>query len=156
MSIDHDSLLDAVIEALPAWQVLVVQFNERVARQLGVSASDLQCLFVLSTHGPQSPGFIAEQIGLTTGSASRMVDRLLAAGLVTRDTDPRDRRRVIVTITPQALDRVAEHYSPLNEKLRSILAQLPNRSLTDMLAFVRDAETATRERIHPALTSSET
>lgn len=129
--------------------MLVVQFNERVARQFGVSASDLQCLFVLSKHGPRSPGFIAEQIGLTTGSASRMVDRILAAGLVTRETDPRDRRRVIVTITPQARDGVAEHYSPLNEKLRSNLAQLPERSLADILTFVRDAEIAARERVHP-------
>lgn len=148
MSSESDDLLDALIEALPKWQVLVVQFNERVARQLGVAASDLQCLFVLSTHGPRSPGFIAEQIGLTTGSASRMVDRLLAAGLVTRETDTLDRRRVIVTVTPQALARVAEHYSPLNDQLRAHLARLPERSLTDMLNFVRDAEATTRDRIH--------
>lgn len=148
MSSERDDLLDALIEALPKWQVLVVQFNERVARQLGVAASDLQCLFVLSTHGPRSPGFIAEQIGLTTGSASRMVDRLLAAGLVTRETDTLDRRRVIVTVTPQALARVAEHYSPLNDQLRAQLTRLPERSLTDMLNFVRDAEATTRDRIH--------
>lgn len=148
MSSERDDLLDALIEALPKWQVLVVQFNERVARQLGVAASDLQCLFVLSTHGPRSPGFIAEQIGLTTGSASRMVDRLLAAGLVTRETDTLDRRRVIVTVTPQALARVAEHYSPLNDQLRAHLTGLPERSLTDMLNFVRDAEATTRDRIH--------
>ncbi|MCK8475856.1 MarR family winged helix-turn-helix transcriptional regulator [Microbacterium aurugineum] len=148
MSNEHEELLDAIIDALPAWQVLVVQFNEGVARQLGISTSDLQCLFVLSTHGPRSPGFLAEQIGLTTGSASRMVDRLLAAGLVTRETDAQDRRRVIVTATPLALARVADHYSPLNEQLRAHLSRLPERSLTDMLGFVQDAEITTRDRIH--------
>ncbi|MFS6530183.1 MarR family transcriptional regulator [Microbacterium aurugineum] len=154
MSSERDELLDALIDALPAWQVLVVQFNEGVARQLGISTSDLQCLFVLSTHGPRSPSFLAEQIGLTTGSASRMVDRLLAAGLVTRETDAQDRRRVIVTATPLALARVADHYSPLNEQLRAHLTRLPDRSLTDMLSFVREAETTTRARLHHEVTGA--
>ena len=143
MELKRQILLDEIIQAIPAWQVLVVQFNDAVARSLGITASDMQCLFVLSRNGPCTPGTIAETIGINTGSASRMVDRLLAAGLVTRKSDEVDRRRVIVGATQSALDRIAHHYDPLNAALRSHLNGMDDLALRQMLAFVNNAERTT-------------
>lgn len=147
MTDGREATRDAIVAALPAWQVLVVQHNELVARRMGVSASDLQCLFVLSRHGPSTPGRIAGEIGLTTGSASRMVERLLVAGLVERTPDPHDRRRVVVTARHEALGRVAELYGPLNARLRALLSDLSPAALDGMLGFVRDAEGATAQTL---------
>lgn len=143
MTSDDHATRDAIIAALPSWQVLVVQYNDRVARQMGVSPSDLQCLFVLSRHGACTPGQLAREIGLTTGSASRMVERLLVAGLVERTPDPDDRRRVVVTARSEALERVSELYEPLNARLRELLGDLELAALVGMLDFVRAAEGAT-------------
>lgn len=143
MTGDADAARDAFIAALPSWQVLVVQHNELVARRLGVSPSDLQCLFVLSRHGACTPGRLAREIGLTTGSASRMVERLLIAGLVERTPDPDDRRRVVVAARTEALERVAELYDPLNARLRELLGGLDAAVLEGMLDFVLAAEVAT-------------
>lgn len=137
------TIRDAIIAALPAWQVLVVQHNEAVARRMGVSASDLHCLFVLSRHGACAPGRLAAELGLTTGSASRMVERLLVAGLVQRVPDPHDRRRVVVTACAEALEQVAELYGPLNTRLRELLSDLSPLALDGMLSFVQAAEGAT-------------
>jgi DNA-binding MarR family transcriptional regulator len=145
MTGDANATRDAIVDALPAWQVLVVQHNELVARRMGVSASDLQCLFVLSRHGASTPGRIAAEIGLTTGSASRMVERLLVAGLVERAPDPHDRRRVVVTARRAALERVGELYGPLNARLRALLTDLSPAALDGMLGFVRAAEGATAQ-----------
>lgn len=147
MAAADDAMRDAIVRALPAWQVLVVQHNELVATRMGVTASDLQCLFVLSRRGASTPGQIAADIGLTTGSASRMVERLLVAGLVDRAPDPHDRRRVVVTARATALDRVAELYDPLNARLRALLADLPASTLEGMLGFVRAAEAATSQTL---------
>lgn len=143
----RQSLLDEIIQAIPAWQVLVVQFNDAVARSLGITASDMQCLFVLSRKGPCTPGVIAETIGINTGSASRMVDRLLLAGLVTRRSDEVDRRRVIVAATQSALDRIAHHYDPLNAALRSHLDDMDDLALRQMLKFVDHAERTTEAHL---------
>lgn len=140
----RDELSDEVVQAIPEWQVLVVQYNDAIARRLGVSTSDLQALFVLSRNGPSTPGTLAQHIGLTTGAASRMVDRLVAAELVTRTPDPVDRRRVVVTARTEALDTVARHYTPLNGLLREHLSHFDDAGLQAVLRFVRDARDSTR------------
>ncbi|MFJ5309984.1 hypothetical protein [Streptomyces sp. NPDC088350] len=52
-------------------------FNQAVADRLGLHPTDLQCLNLLTLEaGPVTTGRIAELTGLTTGSATRLVDRL--------------------------------------------------------------------------------
>jgi MarR family protein len=74
----------------------VVMFHEAVGQRLGVSAGDQRALTLLR-GGPLSAGALAKEIGLTPGAVTGMVDRLEAAGLVRREVDPDDRRRVVVT-----------------------------------------------------------
>jgi DNA-binding MarR family transcriptional regulator len=138
-------LLDEVVAALPAWQVLVVQYNDVVATRLGVSSSDLRALFVLAGQGPCTPGVLGRHVGLSTGAASRMVERLVGAGIVAREPDPHDRRRVVVTPRQEALDEVARHYAPLNRRLREHLGAFDEPGLRAMLTFVRAAEISTQE-----------
>ncbi|WP_327325362.1 MarR family transcriptional regulator [Streptomyces sp. NBC_01210] len=81
-------------------------FNQALADHLQLHPTDLQCLNLLSLEPePVTTGRVAELTGLTTGSATRLVDRLERAGYVTRERDTADRRRVLVTLVPE---RVAE------------------------------------------------
>lgn len=146
----REDTLDAVVTALPAWQVLVVQYNEAIAGRLGVSPSDLRALFVLSIHGPCSPGALGRHVGLTTGAASRMVERLVNAEIVSRDPDPHDRRRAVVSPRPEALAEVARYYDPLNRKLREHLELLDTTALQQMLTFIRAAEATTQQLLDAA------
>lgn len=110
-----------VVRALAAWSIRLVQFNGLVADRMGVTASDLQCLYELAHHGPSTAGTLARRVNLTTGSASRMIDRLVAAGLVRRVPDPADRRRIVVEPDPASLERVGALYGPLNDRLAADL-----------------------------------
>lgn len=47
-----------------------------------------------------SPSRLAEAVLCTSGGMTKVVDRLTRAGLVSRETDPRDRRGVLVRLTP--------------------------------------------------------
>ncbi|MEV8595070.1 MarR family transcriptional regulator [Streptomyces sp. NPDC052012] len=77
-------------------------FNQAVADHLGLHPTDLQCLNLLTLEGgPVTTGRIAELTGLTTGSATRLVDRLERAGYVVRERDAGDRRRVLVATVPE-------------------------------------------------------
>ncbi|MER7765444.1 MarR family transcriptional regulator [Kitasatospora sp. NPDC096140] len=83
-----------------------VLFNQAVADHLGMHPTDVQCLNLLTLEdGPVTTGRIAELTGLTSGSATRLVDRLEKAGLVARRRDEADRRRVLVAVRPEALER---------------------------------------------------
>jgi DNA-binding MarR family transcriptional regulator len=150
MADERQDLLDGVVGAIPAWQVLVVRYNDAIATRLGVTPSDLEALFALSRSGPCTPGVLGRHVGLTTGASSRLVERLVKAGLVTRDPDRADRRRVIVTARAEALEEVSKHYAPLNRRLREHLERFADDELRKVLAFVAEAEASTRDLLDAA------
>ncbi|MFE9452253.1 MarR family winged helix-turn-helix transcriptional regulator [Streptomyces sp. NPDC006739] len=70
--------------------------------ECGISHLVFEVLLILGRAG--EPGLsmraIAQEQVLTTGGATRLVDRMEAAGLVERAEDPADRRGRLVRLTP--------------------------------------------------------
>jgi DNA-binding MarR family transcriptional regulator len=70
--------------------------------ECGISHLVFEVLLILGRAG--EPGLsmraIAQEQVLTTGGATRLVDRMQAAGLVERAEDPDDRRGRLVRLTP--------------------------------------------------------
>jgi DNA-binding MarR family transcriptional regulator len=62
----------------------------------GVSRDGWRVLLMLARGGGRSMGEIASHTALPAPTATRVVDRLVAARLAYRNTDPVDRRRVLV------------------------------------------------------------
>ncbi len=62
----------------------------------GVSRDGWRVLLMLARGGGRSMGEIAAHTALPAPTATRVVDRLVAAQLAYRRTDPVDRRRVLV------------------------------------------------------------
>lgn len=82
-------------------------FSQAMADHIGLHPTDLQCVALLDMEpGPVSTGDIARLTGLTSGSATRLVDRMVKAGIVERHADPHDRRRSLVALAPAARDRI--------------------------------------------------
>ncbi|HEX6325831.1 MAG TPA: MarR family transcriptional regulator [Jiangellaceae bacterium] len=77
--------------------------NRRLAadlRPLGVTPSQAEVLRVLADHQPLTLLGLGELLVCETGgSPSRLVDRLVTAGLIQRTTNPADRRQVTLTLT---------------------------------------------------------
>lgn len=136
-----------VIEALAGWQVLVAQFNDLVARNLGVTPAETQCLYVLSRFGPSTPSELARRVNLTSGATTRMLDRLLAAGYITRTPDPGDRRRVVIEPAGDGIAQIAAMYQPLNDDLAALMADFDATELRKLAEFARRAEEVTEAHI---------
>ena len=144
---ERAELRAAVLRTLPAWLVPLVQFNGLVADRLGVTPNELQCLYVLGNVGPCPAGELARRVNVTSGAASRMIERLVSRGYVVRTPDPTDRRRVLVEAHPDALDRVSVFYTPLNERLAHDLADWDGPELAALLQFVGAARLSTEAEI---------
>ena len=86
----------AVLRAIRKEGSQAALFSAAVAERLGLAGTDVECLEVLQDEGRLTVGRLAELTGLTTGSATRMIDRLEQAGYVRRVPDATDRRRVLV------------------------------------------------------------
>ncbi|MFI8521321.1 MarR family winged helix-turn-helix transcriptional regulator [Streptomyces sp. NPDC085481] len=90
-------------------------FNQAVADHLRLHPTDVQCLNLLSMERePVTIGRVAELTGLTTGSATRLVDRLERAGYVRRERDAEDRRRVMVAPVPERMAELGDFWRRLN------------------------------------------
>ncbi len=79
---------------------------------------------------------LGAQLGLSSGAITALVDRLEHHELVQRNRDPRDRRKVIVTLAPKAHAFGAQHLMPLARAIRSATAQLDDGELRGVEHFL--------------------
>jgi DNA-binding MarR family transcriptional regulator len=71
-------------------------------RPLGLTPSQAEVIRVLAEHGPLTLSALGDLLVCETGnSPSRLVDRLVIQGLVQRDIDAADRRRVTLEVTAE-------------------------------------------------------
>jgi DNA-binding MarR family transcriptional regulator len=81
--------------------MLVTRLLDEITNAAGIAPSDYLVLAVLrrSPDHRSSPTRICELLGRSSGGMTLTVDRLEAAGWLTRSADPDDRRRVIITLS---------------------------------------------------------
>jgi DNA-binding MarR family transcriptional regulator len=116
-------------------------FDERVAEKFKLSHTDMRCLDLLERLGPRTPGQLADEIGMSTGAMTFLLDRLEEAGMVTRRRDTDDRRRVWVELVPAAHKKLVRLQQPIVEEMRA----LAQRFKAEELAVVRDFMRETKE-----------
>jgi DNA-binding MarR family transcriptional regulator len=87
--------------------------------------------------GSATPGQLATELGLTTGSVTAMLDRLARLGYLTRRPDPGDRRKVTVVPTPEAQRRAGALYGPLAEQGDRELSRYTQAELEVIIDYLR-------------------
>ena len=116
-------------------------FYTLVAERLGLSVSDLRAWDLLVGLGPLSARQFADHTGLTPGAVTGLIDRLERAGAVKRTTDPRDRRKVIVTVLSELRTGHASIYFEL------VFRQRLSGCTNDIQMKKFASFTATRQRL---------
>lgn len=104
------------------------------AHRFGINRTDLRVLDVLERDGPMTPGRISEAASLTSGAVTALVDRLEKKGYVRRRRDPKDRRKVLVEVTPKMKRIAQEIYLPIAEEGYKLMARYSEKEL----ALIRD------------------
>ena len=138
---DRDHLISALTAALREGSGLGVLYSHAVAARLGMAPTDLECLGYLD-DGPVTAGALAEATRLTTGAITGVIDRLERAGLARRESDPTDRRRVLVRATPSAQARVAPLYAPMQRAALGALEGYSDAELELLLGFLNRSRDA--------------
>jgi DNA-binding MarR family transcriptional regulator len=129
-------------------------FDERVAKNLKLSRTDVRCLDLIGRLGPLTAGRLAEESGLTTGAVTFILDRLEEASMVIRRRDTEDRRRVWVEIVPQAQERLADLQRPVADEMRQVAQHFKADELEVVRDFMRQAKEVfqrqVRDTVHEA------
>ena len=118
----------------------VVLYNHAVSAKVGLGASDSQFMTLLQTYGPLTPRQLAEHTGLTSGTVTGVIDRLESHGFVTRQADPSDRRKVVVTPSFSAIqDKLVPLYAEQGARMQGVLATRSVEELRTISAFLKDS-----------------
>lgn len=105
-----DPLITTVGRLMEAASRLQRSLGQALESRAGVPLSWFEVLLRLSrsTDRQQAMGVLAEQLVLTTGGMTRLVDRMQAAGLVDRKPCPTDRRILYAHLTDAGLAKLEQ------------------------------------------------
>lgn len=78
-------------------------FQQAAAAKYGLGITDMKALSALVQEGPMTAGQLAQRLSLTTGAVTSLIDRLERHRFVRREPDPKDRRKVIVTVNEETI-----------------------------------------------------
>ena len=133
--------MDQVLElalAVKALQRALERGANEAMRPLGLTAAQADALTVLRKAGPLSLKELGDLLIAEAGHPSRLVDRLVEAGLVERRPAEDDRRRIVLSLTPagRRLERRAENMRQTQlDFFRQLLGE---RDLSSELDLVRE------------------
>lgn len=147
MTSSRDELTGEIQQRMIRFIAGVILYNHAVSAKVGLGASDSQFMTLLQTYGPLTPRQLAEHTGLTSGTITGVIDRLESHGFVTREPDPADRRKVVVTPSVQAIqDKLVPLYAEQGERMQSVLASRSAAELRVISDFLADSVSSSEAR----------
>lgn len=136
--------LPRVRRSLP---IALIRARERVMGPIRAMLADVdvteqqwRVLRVLDEMGPLDSTQLAEHSSLLLSSLTRIVQTLVDKGLVTRVTNPQDRRRQTVTITKAGHRVIADNMDRAQAIAAQIEAHMGREKLDQLLDLLEELE----------------
>ena len=131
-----DPLFELALTVKAAQRALEQLTNEAM-KPLGVTGPQADAITVIGQAGPLSLKELGELLIAEAGHPSRLVDRLVEAGLVERRTAGDDRRRVELVLSPKGR-RLEKRILGVREQIRELAIEvLGGRDIEPTLELLR-------------------
>jgi DNA-binding MarR family transcriptional regulator len=140
-------LLDVVPRVMRA-----IRHQMRGYRGLDLSVPEFRTLGFLNRHAGVSLSQVADHIGLTLPSMSKLVDGLVGRKLVEREFNRQDRRRVTLALTGRGRAILQAARTPTQAYLAQVLSALSpgdRASVVRTMQMLRPLFTSTQEKEIP-------
>ena len=121
--------------------------DHHVGTRLQLRDVDLDCLDLISQHGPISPSALARRAGLHPATMTGILDRLQKAGWIARERDPEaaDRRAVSVRARRERGGEILRLYAGMNTATKKLCATYDTDELAVIADFLRRTTEAGRD-----------
>jgi DNA-binding MarR family transcriptional regulator len=123
---NDEPLVDAVLSASRVLVAIAARSLADVGEE--VTLTQYRSLVVLASRGPQGVAALAEAVAVSSPTASRMCERLVKKGLVTRRADRRDRRQVRIALSPAGRRLVDTVTSRRRAEIEELVASIPTET----------------------------
>src|SRR5260370_3422781 len=117
------------------------------AARVDLTVTDMQVLDILESAGPTTAGQLADLTGLTTGAITGMLNRLEEAGLVRRERDPNDGRRVIVRLAPgkDEMHEIGPIFDSIGKAWDEMASHYDDEQIAFLLEFLKRSNALSRK-----------
>ncbi len=102
--------------------------EEKLARNYGLSVPESRCLAAIELEGCKTTTEIAEKLGLAKSRITRIVDSMVAKGLILRNEAAYDRRVLLVEFTPKGKTLAVEFVGTLISLHHLVIDKFPEHS----------------------------
>lgn len=101
-------------------------YFEPVFRALGLTENTFHvlCLLVAEDSGALSPSELSEMVGTSRANMTRLIEELVEDGYVSRNADPRDGRRHVISITRKGRAKALDTAPQLREPIENAFSDL--------------------------------
>lgn len=115
----------------------------------GLNATDLQALIAVMdaelADQPITPGRLGEQLNLSSGSVTALIDRLERAGHIRRDRDTADRRKVFLHYADRGAELAMDFFRPLGRRTDEVMSGFTDDELAVVHRFMSAMSASMRE-----------
>ncbi|MFE1770712.1 MarR family winged helix-turn-helix transcriptional regulator [Streptomyces sp. NPDC059008] len=136
---DQDPALQ-LVHLLRAVTVELDLFGAEFAEDNGLHPTDVRALIHLLDAGragrTATPGWLGAQLGVNSASTTALIDRLERLGLVRRERDTRDRRRVLLAVEDKAVSMGWSFFGPLIEEMVAAMGSFDEAELAAVRRFL--------------------
>jgi DNA-binding MarR family transcriptional regulator len=124
---EADESLDVITDALLTASRLLVGMSVRSIAQVDdtITMAQFRTLVILSNRGPINLATLANLLGVQPSATGRMVDRLVASGLIDRLPHPTSRRELLATLTKRGRDVVRKVTTYRRAEIAAIVERMP-------------------------------
>ncbi len=145
----REDLLGELVRELRQFTGLGASFFRAAAARIGMTVTDMQVMDLLESSGPTTAGQLADLTGLTTGAITGMLNRLEETGLVRRERDPNDGRRVIVRLERGKDERhkISPIFASLEKAWNELASDYDDEQLAFFLEFFKRSNAMSRKEI---------
>ncbi|GAA3385249.1 MarR family transcriptional regulator [Cryptosporangium minutisporangium] len=132
----RQDLIDRAARAAAEFGAAAGAVDEQACAVLGINPTDASILATLAVRERLTAGEAATAVRLSPAATSTAIQRLAAAGYLTRTPDPADRRRAVLVLTETARELIAAIYEPIGTEGTALLAEYTDEELRIVTRFL--------------------
>lgn len=133
----HDDARTALEELIAADVRALTAESDRIGHDFAglhaLTANDFRALLHVivaeNADEPLTAGELRKRMGLSGAAITYLVERMIASGHLLRDSDPADRRKVMLRVADHGTEVARAFFTPLAEHTHRALAVLPDDDL---------------------------
>jgi DNA-binding MarR family transcriptional regulator len=148
MAVDNamtaDESLDSITDALLTASRLLMAISARSIGQVDetITIPQFRTLVILSNEGPINLATLAGLLGVQPSATGRMVDRLVAAGLIDRLPHPTSRRELLAALTKRGRDVVRRVTGHRRSEIAAIVEKMPSQERHGLVRALKEFSAA--------------